>query len=174
MRSSPNRVPTFGSEPIIISAMTTHLSSKWRRTKSFSRSPCVLTSPAPTTAIPAQVKTMWYRFSRREDDYRIECSQDGEHFSQMRVCHMWEGAGRRKMSCFPGRSRIRPRHGHGNAIIYSAVAKTAMHSLPGSAISVLPLACSTRVSRVIFHASISSTRYFLSSGRTSVSRAQQR
>jgi len=47
-----------------------------------------------TTAIPAQVKTMWYRFSRREDDYCIECSQDGEHFSQMRVCHMWEGAGK--------------------------------------------------------------------------------
>ena len=47
-----------------------------------------------TTAIPAQVKTMWYRFSRREDDYCIECSQDGERFTQMRVCHMWEGAGR--------------------------------------------------------------------------------
>lgn len=41
-----------------------------------------------TTAIPAQVKTMWYRFSRREDDYCIECSQDGERFTQMRVCHM--------------------------------------------------------------------------------------
>ena len=26
-----------------------------------------------TTAIPADVKTMWYRFSRREDDYCIEC-----------------------------------------------------------------------------------------------------
>ena len=37
---------------------------------------------------------MWYRFSRREDDYCIECSQDGEQFSQMRVCHMLEGAGR--------------------------------------------------------------------------------
>ena len=47
-----------------------------------------------TTAIPANVKTMWYRFSRREDDYCIECSQDGEHFSQMRVCHMWEGVGK--------------------------------------------------------------------------------
>jgi len=47
-----------------------------------------------TTAISAQVKTMWYRFSRREDDYCIECSQDGEHFSQMRICHMWEGADR--------------------------------------------------------------------------------
>lgn len=27
-----------------------------------------------TTAIPAQVKTMWYRLSRRVDDYCIECS----------------------------------------------------------------------------------------------------
>lgn len=47
-----------------------------------------------TTAIPAQVKTMWYRLSRREDDYCIECSQDGEQFTQMRVCHMWKGAGK--------------------------------------------------------------------------------
>ena len=41
-----------------------------------------------TTAIPADVKTMWYRFSRREDDYCIECSTNGTDFSQMRVCHM--------------------------------------------------------------------------------------
>ena len=47
-----------------------------------------------TTAIPADVKTMWYRFSRREDDYCIECSADGVTFTQMRVCHMWEGAGK--------------------------------------------------------------------------------
>ena len=46
-----------------------------------------------TTAIPANVKNMWYRFSRREDDYCIEHSQDGEHFTQMRICHMWGGAG---------------------------------------------------------------------------------
>ena len=39
-----------------------------------------------TTEIPADVKSMWYRFSRREDDYCIECSQDGERFCQMRVC----------------------------------------------------------------------------------------
>ena len=45
-----------------------------------------------TTAIPADVKTMWYRFSRREDDFCIECSQDGENFSQMRVCHMYAAA----------------------------------------------------------------------------------
>ncbi len=45
-----------------------------------------------TTAIDAAVKSMWYRLSRREDDFCIECSQDGETFSQMRVCHLWEGA----------------------------------------------------------------------------------
>ena len=42
-----------------------------------------------TTAISARVKTMWYRFSRREDDFCIECSADGVDFSQMRVCHMY-------------------------------------------------------------------------------------
>lgn len=47
-----------------------------------------------TTAIPADVKTMWYRFSRREDDYCIECSRDGETYTQIRVCHMLEGAGK--------------------------------------------------------------------------------
>ena len=43
-------------------------------------------------AIPADLKTMWYRFSRREDDYCIECSTDGVTFSQMRICHMNAGA----------------------------------------------------------------------------------
>ncbi len=46
-----------------------------------------------TTAIAADVKTMWYRFSRRDDDYCIECSTDGVEFSQMRVCHMAAAAG---------------------------------------------------------------------------------
>lgn len=44
-----------------------------------------------TTTIDASVKSMWYRLSRREDDYCIECSFDGKNFSQMRVCHMFEG-----------------------------------------------------------------------------------
>ena len=43
-----------------------------------------------TTAITADIKSMWYRLSRREDDFCIECSQDGVSFSQMRVCHLWE------------------------------------------------------------------------------------
>lgn len=42
-----------------------------------------------TTAIAADVKTMWYRLSRRDDDFCIECSTDGVNFSQMRVCHMY-------------------------------------------------------------------------------------
>ena len=44
-----------------------------------------------TTAIDAGIKSMWYRLSRREDDYCIECSADGELFSQMRVCHLFRG-----------------------------------------------------------------------------------
>ena len=44
-----------------------------------------------TTEIDANIKAMWYRFSRREDDYLIECSEDGVVFKQMRVCHMWQG-----------------------------------------------------------------------------------
>ncbi len=44
-----------------------------------------------TTEIDASIKSMWYRFSRREDDYCIECSDNGEVFKQMRVCHMWNG-----------------------------------------------------------------------------------
>ena len=41
-----------------------------------------------TTAIGADVKAMWYRFSRRGDDFCIECSTNGTDFSQMRICHM--------------------------------------------------------------------------------------
>ena len=46
-----------------------------------------------TTVIDASVKSMWYRFSRREDDYCVECSRDGVKFQQMRVCHMHKGNG---------------------------------------------------------------------------------
>lgn len=45
-----------------------------------------------TTDIDASIKSMWYRFSRRESDYCLECSEDGVSFKQMRICHMWEGA----------------------------------------------------------------------------------
>lgn len=38
-----------------------------------------------TTVIDSSVKFMWYRLSRREDDYCIECSSDGVIFQQMRA-----------------------------------------------------------------------------------------
>lgn len=47
-----------------------------------------------TTVIDTSVKSMWYRFSRREDDYCIECSLDGTNFNQMRICHMQKGNGK--------------------------------------------------------------------------------
>ena len=47
-----------------------------------------------TTDIPASVKSMWYRLSRRKSDYCIECSEDGVTFRQMRICHLAEGAGK--------------------------------------------------------------------------------
>lgn len=47
-----------------------------------------------TTEIPAGIKTMWYRLSRRGDDYRIECSNDGSDWKQMRICHLHEGVGK--------------------------------------------------------------------------------
>ena len=43
-----------------------------------------------TTEIDAGIKSMWYRFSRREDDYYLECSEDGIKFKQMRICHMYQ------------------------------------------------------------------------------------
>lgn len=46
-----------------------------------------------TTEIDASIKSMWYRFSRREDDYCIECSEDGVKYRRMRVCHMHQGNG---------------------------------------------------------------------------------
>ena len=47
-----------------------------------------------TTELPASVKAMWYRLSRRGQDFRIECSPDGVNFSQMRICHMANATGK--------------------------------------------------------------------------------
>ncbi len=41
-----------------------------------------------TTEIPFDIKSMWYRLSRRKQDFCIECSTDGVIFKQMRICHM--------------------------------------------------------------------------------------
>ncbi len=63
-----------------------------------------------TTAIKADIKSMWYRLSRRENDFCIECSQDGENFSQMRVCHLWKADDKIKFgiyACSPENSSFK-------------------------------------------------------------------
>ena len=63
-----------------------------------------------TTVIDASVKSMWYRFSRRVDDYCMECSSDGVNFSQMRFCHMQKGKGKIQFgvyACSPEDSSFR-------------------------------------------------------------------
>ncbi|MBQ7295911.1 MAG: DUF1349 domain-containing protein [Clostridia bacterium] len=39
--------------------------------------------------IDASIKSIWFRLSRRDDDFCIENSTDGENFKQMRICHMF-------------------------------------------------------------------------------------
>lgn len=41
-----------------------------------------------TTEISSSIKEIWYRLSRRDDDFRIEYSFDGIEFKQMRICHL--------------------------------------------------------------------------------------
>lgn len=47
-----------------------------------------------TTEIDASVHSMWYRLSRREDDFCLECSEDGITFKQMRICHLHAASGK--------------------------------------------------------------------------------
>ena len=63
-----------------------------------------------TTDIDARIRSMWYRLSRRGSDYCIECSPDGELYRQMRICRLWEGAGRIAFglyACSPEESSFR-------------------------------------------------------------------
>jgi regulation of enolase protein 1 (concanavalin A-like superfamily) len=41
-----------------------------------------------STDISSGVNSMWYRFSRREQDFCIENSSDGENYQQMRIFHL--------------------------------------------------------------------------------------
>ena len=68
-----------------------------------------------TTDIPASIKSMWYRLSRRESDFCIECSTDGENWKQMRICHLHEGAGKIAFgvyACSPERSSFKATFTH--------------------------------------------------------------
>lgn len=39
--------------------------------------------------VDAEIKTVWFRLSRRDEDFCIENSTDGVNFKQMRICHMF-------------------------------------------------------------------------------------
>ena len=43
--------------------------------------------------IPSTIRSVWYRLSRREDDYRIEYSFDGNQYHMMRIAHLSQGKG---------------------------------------------------------------------------------
>ena len=63
-----------------------------------------------TTEIPADIKSMWYRLSRRGDDFRIENSMDGVNFKQMRICHLHAASGEIKFgiyACSPENSSFK-------------------------------------------------------------------
>ncbi len=63
-----------------------------------------------TTEIPSDIKNVWYRFSRRGDDYRVECSFDGITYKQMRICHIFKGDGKISFgiyACSPENSSFR-------------------------------------------------------------------
>lgn len=63
-----------------------------------------------TTDILADIKEMWYRFSRRKSDYCIENSIDGVNFKQMRICHINKGANKIRFgiyACSPEKSSFK-------------------------------------------------------------------
>ena len=63
-----------------------------------------------TTEISASIKAMWYRLSRREDDFCIECSTDGKIYHQMRICHLSKAANKISFgiyACSPENSSFR-------------------------------------------------------------------
>lgn len=60
-----------------------------------------------TTDIPAKIKTMYYRLSRRNSDFCVECSTDGRAYHQMRIFHLAQGGGTISFglyACSPGQS----------------------------------------------------------------------
>jgi len=65
-----------------------------------------------TAQISSKITRVWYRLSRREDDYRVEWSEDGENFRQMRICHMHKGGGQIRFgiyACSPEESSFQAR-----------------------------------------------------------------
>ena len=62
--------------------------------------------------VDASDKAIRFRLSRREDDFCIENSIDGVHFSQMHICHMFHASGAIRFgvyACSPEDSSFRAR-----------------------------------------------------------------
>lgn len=43
-----------------------------------------------STDIDASIQSMWFRLSRRENDFCVENSIDGINYHQMRICHIFD------------------------------------------------------------------------------------
>ena len=68
-----------------------------------------------TTEIAADVDHMWYRLSRREDDFRIDCADDGVTWRQMRIAHVHGATGAVRVgiyACSPEDSSFTARFDH--------------------------------------------------------------
>lgn len=65
--------------------------------------------------VDASIKSIWFRLSRREDDFCIENSTDGIHFKQMRICHLFRGNGAIRFgiyACSPEASSFKATFSH--------------------------------------------------------------
>ena len=65
--------------------------------------------------VDASIKSIWFRLSRRDDDYCIENSTDGIHFKQMRICHLFRGNGAIRFgiyACSPEASSFKATFSH--------------------------------------------------------------
>ncbi|GKU25235.1 DUF1349 domain-containing protein [Clostridium folliculivorans] len=63
-----------------------------------------------TTDIAADIKSMYYRLSRRGSDFCIEYSYDGVDYKQMRICHLFEGSDKIRFgiyACSPEKSSFK-------------------------------------------------------------------
>ncbi|MGL5383366.1 MAG: DUF1349 domain-containing protein [Culicoidibacterales bacterium] len=65
-------------------------------TKAFQRLGSVVTnygySDWATSDIPAEIQEIWYRLSRRGQDFQFEYSLDGVKYQQMRIFHLFNAA----------------------------------------------------------------------------------
>ena len=65
-----------------------------------------------STDVDSSIKAIWFRLSRRKDDFCVECSYDGKQYKQMRICHMFEVKDRMSFglfACSPEQSSFKAR-----------------------------------------------------------------